>query len=285
MSGSKKANFKTLLTKTSSNPTVNLQAVRMQRERLQTIRAGPTKEEPPNKMARKVPSTTAGSAPSAPETTVAAPTTVRFTAAGMFAGRRPGFVYKLGSLGLGYYWDDIEAQLQSNSEGPAVAACSLLPDDAGAAAGGEGSGGTLPQDFFDNPQSDPSNRGKEVAKSRKQQTLNDEFEEFTQLVTADLKAAEEVDIIDEEDEEEAKLHEAISVARHLEQKVTTLRQRVRGAGAASIYSEEAVRSSIASAADSDSHRVKEMADEEDVDDESEDQDALESLFDWRAKAV
>ena len=85
----------------------------------------------------------------------------------------------------------------------------------------------LPSNFFDNPQADSRNKGREVAKTQKQQSLTDEFAEFEKQVAADLVAAEEADDAAEEDEEEAKLREAVSVARELENKLEGLRKQRR----------------------------------------------------------
>ena len=47
-----------------------------------------------------------------------------------------------------------------------------------------GATSALPTDFFDNPQMDPANKGKakELASTRKEQTMRDEMEEFQKAV-------------------------------------------------------------------------------------------------------
>ena len=181
---SKKTSFKSLLSKTASNPQVNLQGVRAQRDKFQQLKSG----EPPAKVARTAapppksaapPSRGAAAAPPpsapppsranelAPPTAEPSASSTSFMPAGMFAGRRLGFVFKAGERGLGYYRDgDAPHVPASDAEPDAQDAASPADADAAAAAA-RGSGSALPQGFFDNPQLDPANRGKEVAQTVK----------------------------------------------------------------------------------------------------------------------
>ena len=108
----------------------------------------------------------------------------------MFAGFRPGFVFKHGELGLGYYRDGLAG---ATSTAPVALASVAAAHEATDADDKDGANtGALPSGFFDNPQLDPANRNKEVALTKKQQTLNEAFDEFNELVQADLQAADAV---------------------------------------------------------------------------------------------
>ena len=209
---SKKTSFKQLLSKTGSDPTVSLQNVRAQREKLQQLKAPTGAIAPAAKAAREHARPAAAAPPSAPPPTSVS-TSTTFMPAGMFAGKRPGYVFKAGPDGVGYYRDEMQ---------PAP----LEPADAAADdAEGEASTSALPSNFFDNPQNDPANRGKQVAKTQKAQTLNDEMADFNKLVEADLVAADAADEEADEDEEEAKLRDAVSVAREMEMKIAVLKRK------------------------------------------------------------
>uniref|UniRef100_A0A7S2C849 ZNF380 coiled-coil domain-containing protein n=1 Tax=Haptolina brevifila TaxID=156173 RepID=A0A7S2C849_9EUKA len=311
---SKKTSFKTLLSKTASNPQISLQGVRAQRERLQQLKSG---GEPPSKVARTTAATAKSAAPPAarpappmaaaaaapPAAQPAAPSvahtaTSSFMPAGMFAGPRPGFVFKAGPMGLGYYRDGQGGAADSGGAAERSAPETLPPEGNGAAdEGAQGSGSSgdsaLPRGFFDNPQLDPANRHKDVAKTQKQQTLNEEFDEFQKLVSADLQKADEADEEEEEDEEEGKLHEAVSVARQLEHKIANLRERVSQTVAASSSSEMGGTGASGSgggggegstAPAQDGHAAVAGEGEEESEEEEDDDGALD-LLDWRKKAV
>ena len=64
-----------------------------------------------------------------------------------------------------------------------------------------------------------------MASTQKAQTLNEEVAEFNKLVEDDLKAADVADEDAEENEEESKLREAVSMARELESKLDSLKRR------------------------------------------------------------
>ena len=279
-----KTSFKALLGKAGSNPTVSLTKVRAQREQLQQLRqpAG----APPAKVAR----TTAEAARPAPPQPAALPqpaassssASAAFMPAGMFAGARPGYVFKAGDSGLGYYRD---------GAAPLPIEPRVDADEAGAS--GEGASGAaasaLPQNFFDNPQQDPANKGKAVASTHKEQTLNEELAEFNKLVEADLVAADEADEVADEDEEEGKLREAVSVARELEAKIEGLkRQRAAMAVAASANGGATGTTATAASASGSADGGGDgggAADADDDDDDDDDDAGLDSLFDWRAKGV
>ena len=278
-----KTSFKALLGKAGANPTVNLAAVRAQREHLQGIRKASAKEEPLAKVARAaMPPPAVPSAPRMPEAgaaaAAAAARTTDFIASAVFAGKRAGFVFKAGERGVGYYRDAL-----------APSAPDVAPDEPGdPSEEGAAPDGPLPQNFFDNPQQDPANRGREVASTRKQQTLNEEFEEFSKQVTTDLQAADEADEEAEEDEEEVRLREAVSVAREMERKVDTLRERRNLAAAAATASSAAGPPSARLATTSGANatlRDGGSADDDDDDDDEADDESMSALFDWRAKQV
>ena len=222
----------------------------------------------------------------------------------MFAGRRPGWVFKMGDHGLGYYRDASSAPAIAAGTAPAQPRSGGLvaygsddndddDDDDDAAAGNaaaDGSSGAaaaasaaLPSNFFDNPQADSRNKGREVAKTQKQQSLTDEFAEFEKQVAADLVAAEEADDAAEEDEEEAKLREAVSVARELENKLEGLRKQREAAAERLRLAQPVSTSAAAGGAAAGSGASKEAEDDEDDEDDL-DESALDVL-DWRAKGL
>jgi hypothetical protein len=206
----------------------------------------------------------------------------------MFAGVRPGCVFKHGELGLGYYRDGLTG---ATSTAPVALASVAAAHEATDADDADGANtGALPSGFFDNPQLDPANRNKEVALTKKQQTLNEAFNEFNELVQADLQAADAGDEVAEEEEEEAKLRAEISISRELERRVAGLRERAAAASAARTGD----GSAAAAAASSTSEPAKTSPpdddhdddDDDDDDDEEDDEDALALLnSDWRAKAI
>ena len=74
--------------------------------------------------------------------------------AGMFAGARPGIVFKAGERGLGYFRDGDAPQGPASDAEPDVSEAASPADDAAPSAA-RASGSALPQGFFDNPQLDP----------------------------------------------------------------------------------------------------------------------------------
>ena len=88
----------------------------------------------------------------------------------------------------------------------------------------------MPDNFFDNPQNDPANKGKAVAATRKEQTLQDEMDEFNSMVKADLAAADVAAEDDEEDLEEQKLRDEVFIARQLEERLDHLKARAAALG-------------------------------------------------------
>ena len=292
---SKKTSFKNLLKTSGSNPSINLQSVRAQREKLNQIK----QPEPPAKKAKVEPPRAAAAAapPRAfvPATVAAAPSAPArdktFEPAGMFAGRRPGWVFKAGPLGLGYYvdGDGPPPMAQASGSGGGLVDYGDDDDDDAAAASGSGGGAAaaaastsaLPGGFFDNPQLDPANKGKEVAKTSKAQKINEEMDEFTKLVEADLAAAEDADEVAEEDEEEGKLREAVSVAREMELKLAALkRQREAAVSAAA-----AATGSSRGAGDAPATAGQPQAGDDDDDDDDDDDEGALDILDWRAKGL
>ena len=305
MSSTNKTSFRKLLSQTGSNPTLSIKNVHAQRERVEQLKAGggaaAASSGPPCKVARTSehpappPSLVAPPPPPQPATafrpapqatTTASPSS--FVPAGMFAGVRPGFVFKHGELGLGYYRDGLTG---ATSTAPVALASVAAAHEATDADDADGANtGALPSGFFDNPQLDPANRNKEVALTKKQQTLNEAFNEFNELVQADLQAADAGDEVAEEEEEEAKLRAEISISRELERRVAGLRERAAAASAARTGD----GSAAAAAASSTSGPAKTSPpdddhdddDDDDDDDEEDDEDALALLnSDWRAKAI
>ena len=103
----KKTSFKELLSKGASNPRINVQNVRDQRQKLDTLkRSGQpaaASAQPPAKRA-----TTSSDAPAllAPKTSATAGGRAAFVYAPTFAGLRPGYAFKTGPQGVGYYLED-----------------------------------------------------------------------------------------------------------------------------------------------------------------------------------
>jgi hypothetical protein len=200
---SKKTSFKDLLAKGGSNPLVNLQGLKEQRRKIEELKhkasSGPT-QEPAAKRQAMGASFGALSQPAAPAGAGAISTVTPFISAPTFAGARRGYTFKAGPQGVGYYADSAAGAgatscvpVPAKTESSTVAGSAIAGDAGGGATGlpgaadGEGGGAPLPRDFFDNPQNDPANRGKEVAATRKEQQLREEMEEFNRLVR--IKAA------------------------------------------------------------------------------------------------
>ena len=103
----KKTSFKELLSKGASNPRINVQNVRDQRQRLDTLKrsAQPaaSAQQPP---AKRVASSSDAPALAAQKTSVAAGGQPAFLYAPTFAGLRPGYAFKNGPKGTGYYLED-----------------------------------------------------------------------------------------------------------------------------------------------------------------------------------
>ena len=100
----KKTSFKELLSKGASNPRVNVQNVRDQRQRLDTLKrsaqpAAASAQPPP---AKRVASSSDAPALPAPKTSAAAGGQPAFVYAPTFAGLRPGYAFKSGPQGVGF---------------------------------------------------------------------------------------------------------------------------------------------------------------------------------------
>ena len=285
MSG--KTSFKTLLKAGSSNPKVNLQSVRTQRDRLEKLKERPAAPGAPASKVLRGPTAQPAllqSQPEQPAATIkgASSSAPTFVPSARFVGARPGYVFKLDQRGLGYYSDGLLVE----GGGPSVAKISEPHTlDPGAIAEARGA---LPTDFFDNPQQDPANAGKTVAHTRKEETLRQEMDEFNKLVSEDLAAAAEADIEEEDDEEEGKLREAVDLARHLETRVNQLRSLVGTRSESEPKRGDHKVVGGGSSGDGASGEVgKDDSDEDDENDEEdvdEEQTAMLSL-DWRAKGI
>ena len=199
-----------------------------------------------------------------PQSPQAASSSAGFMPAPTFAGRRPGYIFQMGPSGVGYYRDALQ---------PEPAAAPLAAD----AEEEEAPKGALPNAFFDDPQNDPANKGKEVARTNKEQSLNEELDAFNKEVEEDLKAADAADEEEEEDEEEGRLREEVAIAGALEAKMDGLKRK------------RAEMAERAAAVESKKGRAEAEAavEEGDEDDDEEDDGALHDLLngDWRAKKV
>ena len=101
----KKTSFKELLSKGASNPRINVQNVRDQRQKLDTLkRSGQpaaASAQPPAKRA-----TSDAPALLAPKTSATAGGHAAYVYAPTFAGLRPGYAFKTGPQGVGYYLEE-----------------------------------------------------------------------------------------------------------------------------------------------------------------------------------
>jgi hypothetical protein len=195
---SKKTSFKDLLAKGGSNPLVNLQGLQQQRRKIEELKhkaSGGPIQEPAAKRQAVGASSGALSQPAPRAGAGAISTATHFIPATTFAGARRGYTFKAGPQGVGYYADSAAMAgatacvPQSTAiESSQAAKRAIVSGAGGSAAGlsgvadGEGGGAPLPGDFFDNPQNDPANRGKDVAATLKEQQLREEMEEFNKLV-------------------------------------------------------------------------------------------------------
>ena len=291
-----KTSFKDLLAKGGSNPLVNLQSLKdqrrkvdelKQRERAAAAAAAAAAEEPPAKR-RAI---AAAAPPGARAVAAPADAPAGFLACASFAGARPGYTFKAGPAGVGYYLEDAEGAAGGSSAGGRASAGAVAAtaeaDDAGAGAGGAAP--SLPGGFFDNPQEDPSNRGREVAATNKEQQLREEMDEFNKLVRADIETAKANDA--EEIEEEADLSQlqALQEQVQLSKRVDGLhdmRQKALVVAARVAQEVAATKAERAAAAadDGDPGAAPSAAreEEEEEDDDDEDDGGLSSL-DWRAR--
>lgn len=192
---SKKTSFKDLLAKGGSNPLVNLQGLQQQRRKIEELKhkasSGPN-QEPASKRQAMGASSGASFQPTLRAGAGAVSTAAQYIPAPTFAGARRGYTFKAGPRGIGYYADGAGTTAcvlgSITTESSTAAGRGTVGDAGGSAAGlsgmadGDDGGAPLPGDFFDNPQSDPANRGKDVAATRKEQQLRDEMEEFNKLV-------------------------------------------------------------------------------------------------------
>mgnify|MGYP003684820973 CR=1 FL=1 len=206
---SKKTSFKDLLAKGGSNPLVNLKELKSQRQRMEELKhktpgGGGSGGEPSAKHQAVAATSAATPIPSRPEARTA-PLGPAFVRAPIFAGAKNGYAFKAGPHGVGYYAEcgapervhapqPARVETSHRMGGSSVEAGKrgvLAADDAmGEAAAAAGSkadddhskGSHLPGGFFDNPQDDPANRGKEVAATVKEQQLREEMEEFNKQV-------------------------------------------------------------------------------------------------------
>ena len=301
---SKKTSFKQLLAKGASNPRVNVQSVRDQRDRLDSLKRGaPTAgaAQPPSKRPAVAPP--AAPALPAPSSSSSRPAS-SFVPAPTFAGKRPGFVYKSGPRGVGYYAEGAAAAAASEPQGAsmpfatkpsfaAIAAAEEAEEEEGAEVEAQAASedaaavpgaAALPTDFFDNPQKDPANRAKakEMASTHKEQQMRDEMEEFQKSVAPDLKAADAADAVDEEDDVDAAAREEAYVEHDLKQRVGQLKER-RAEALARLPVVAAGGGDVGAAAPAAAGAGAEEEEGDDDDDDDDDID-LQAALDWRAKA-
>ena len=114
---SKKTSFKQLLGGVGSNPLVNLQGVRAQRQKLDELRApkrpaagaaAAAAAPPPKRAAPKAALVAYGGSDDDDDDDDDAPPQLAapaFEPAGAFLGARPGYAFRMGDRGLGYYSD------------------------------------------------------------------------------------------------------------------------------------------------------------------------------------
>lgn len=283
-SGQKKSSFKELLKTASAKPTISLQSVREQRAKLHGIKTAKTQGRslPPHPAAA---ATLAAQLPAQPTPVTAAGATA-YVPSGAFAGSRPGFIFQNGPLGLGYYVDPSAATASVNATDGTGASSSCSAAAMQADASSASANPSLPVAFFDNPQEDPSNVGREVQKTHKEQNLNDEMAKFAEVVSEDLVAADGRDEAEEEEEEEGKLREAVFMARDLEQRVAALKRK-REDATVSYKAKQQQHEMRASTRQDGASGENEKSDAQldDEDDDEEDESALDVIMDWRAKRV
>ena len=99
----KKTSFKELLSKGASNPRINVQSVRDQRQKLDTLKRSGQPAAASAPPAKRAASSSAAPALIAPKTSAAAGGHAAFVYAPTFAGLRPGYAFKTGPQGVGYY--------------------------------------------------------------------------------------------------------------------------------------------------------------------------------------
>ena len=99
----KKTSFKELLSKGASNPRINVQSVRDQRQKLDTLKRSGQPAAASAPPAKRASSSSAAPALIAPKTSAAAGGHAAFVYAPTFAGLRPGYAFKTGPQGVGYY--------------------------------------------------------------------------------------------------------------------------------------------------------------------------------------
>ena len=133
-----------------------------------------------------------------------------FMPAPTFAGPPAGYIFQMGPSGVGYYRGGCNGTTLRHS----------LP-----ILKRRRRKGALPNAFFDDPQNDPANKGKEVVRTNKEQSLNEELDAFNKEVEEDLKAADAADEEEEEDEEEGRLREEVAIAGALEAKMDGLKRK------------------------------------------------------------
>jgi len=217
-----------------------------------------------------------------------------FIAAAVFGGWRKGYVFKRDALGTGYY-RDYAAPVADVKDVESLVANSTAANAPDAAEGGDDVGvalqeGSLPKDFFDNPQEDPANKGRNVAATRKEQTLREEMADFQKLISGDLEASAAADAEDLEDEAEAKEIGEAYTQVSLSQRLKRLREKVEDGTASankSLHAHHALGDLGPTNNDAKDYGEADNANdgaEDDDEDEDEEDDGWATL-DWRAKRL
>ncbi|KAG8465459.1 hypothetical protein KFE25_002766 [Diacronema lutheri] len=288
----KGTSFKELL-KVQATPDAGggLGKIKEHRERLQDLKrkaptpsAGRPREEPSAHVdARRAPAPPASSAGASGEE--------GFMPATMYAGPRPGFVFKLDKLGTGYYRDAAQpapAAAHASTALPAGffdATTSDAPPrpahGASQSARGAQPAGSLPAGFFDNPREDPANASKKarVSDTQKGERLRLELAAFEKSIEQEVQHADAVDDLEDEADAEFRAAEHDREQQIFAQRVRALREHAQSARAAERRARAAAAASsvgagggVANAVGADDDSGGSGTDEE-----------SELLVDWRSK--
>lgn len=212
-----------------------------------------------------------------------------FIPAVAFAGARPGYLFKRGEAGTGYYRDPA----QPVPSVPASVAGEVLPagffdaalaqpldaappPDDGGGGGGATSVAGVPANFFDNPREDPANAHKRahVSETQRGEQLRQELASFEKAIESEVANAHEVDEL--EDEADAEFRAA---ADDRDQELFALRMReLRSRAERTRAADSAQRVGIAQ------QRTAAAAVDDSLSDLESGDDDAGLLVDWRSKA-
>lgn len=203
-----------------------------------------------------------------------------------FAGPRAGYVFKHGERGVGYYRDGTSPAVPGTT---AAAVAAAVPPPAAppsapvaAAAPPTQPGSALPSDFFDNPQEDPSNRGRsdaqQLSTTQKGERLRQELASFAKAIEPEVARAHATDELEEEAEAELRAVEEAHEQRAFSQRFDAIRARASTVS----RSERQPMTSVGAL----SHAaLAAAADGAESDEEGEEGLEQEMTLDWRSKGV